>query len=63
MRGSDASFGIAVSYVDLEGRVPSKHPLQVIKGIVEDVLVSLETACSTPMWRGESILDAMRPRC
>ena len=42
MRGSDASSGSLFSYVDLEGRVPAKHPLRVIKGIVDDVLVSLD---------------------
>jgi len=42
MRGSDASSGSLFSYVDLEGRVPSNHPLRVIKGIVDDVLVSLD---------------------
>jgi transposase len=42
MGGSDASSGSLFSYVDLEGRVPAKHPLRVIKGIVDDVLVSLD---------------------
>lgn len=39
MRGSDATSGSLFSYVDLESRVPAKHPLRVIKGIVDDVLV------------------------
>jgi transposase len=30
------------SYVDLEQRVPARHPLRVIKGIVDDVLASLD---------------------
>jgi transposase len=42
MRGSDASSGSLFSYVDLEKRVPGKHPLRVIKSIVEEVLVSLD---------------------
>jgi transposase len=42
MRGSDASSGSLFSYVDLEDRVPAKHPLRLIKGIVDDVLVSLD---------------------
>ena len=35
MRGSDARSGSLFSYVDLEERVPAKHPLRVIKAIVE----------------------------
>ena len=42
MRGSDASSGSLFSYVDLEGRVPAKHPLWIVKGIVDDVLVWLD---------------------
>ena len=42
MRGSDARSGSLFSYVDLESRVPVKHPLRVIKAIVDDVLASLD---------------------
>ena len=42
MRGSDARSGSLFSYVDLERRVPAKHPLRVIKSIVDDVLVALD---------------------
>jgi transposase len=42
MRGSDQSSGSLFSYVDLEQRVPVKHPLRVIKAIVDDVLRSLD---------------------
>src|SRR5262245_60747358 len=42
MRGSDAKSGSLFSYVDLEKRVPAKHPLRVIKVIVDDVLHSLD---------------------
>jgi hypothetical protein len=34
MRGSDARTGELFSYVDLEDRVPAKHPLRVIRRIV-----------------------------
>jgi transposase len=43
MRGSDARSGSLFSYVDLEQRVPAKHPLRVIKAIVDDVLRALDT--------------------
>jgi transposase len=42
MRGSDRTSGSLFSYVDLESRVPAKHPLRVIKAIVDDVLVALD---------------------
>jgi transposase len=42
MRGSDQNSGSLFSYVDLEGRVPPKHPLRVIKAIVDDALRALD---------------------
>lgn len=42
MRGSDQTTGALFSYVDLEGRVPSGHPLRVIREIVNEVLISLD---------------------
>jgi transposase len=42
MRGSDARSGELFSYVDLEERVPAKHPLRVIRRIVNDVLAVLD---------------------
>jgi len=42
MRGTDARSGSLFSYVDLDQRVPAKHPLRVIKGIVDDALVALD---------------------
>jgi len=42
MRGLDARSGSLFSYVDLGSRVPPKHPLRVIKGIVDEVLVALD---------------------
>ena len=42
MRGSDQTSGSLFSYVDLETRVPQSHPLRVIRGIVNEVLASLD---------------------
>ena len=42
MRGLDARSGSLFSYVDLEQRVPAKHPLRVIKSIVDDALAALD---------------------
>jgi transposase len=42
MRGSDAVSGSMFSYVDLEDRVPAKHPLRTIRGVVNEVLLALD---------------------
>src|SRR5215467_5307298 len=42
MRGTDARTGELFSYVDLEDRVPAKHPLRLIRRIVNDVLRALD---------------------
>ena len=41
MRGEDRLSGSLFSYVDLEPRVPARHPLRLIREIVNDVLGSL----------------------
>jgi transposase len=42
MRGMDARSGELFSYVDLEKRVPAKHPLRLVRGVVNDVLAALD---------------------
>src|SRR6201984_2854472 len=42
MRGVDERAGSLFSYVDLEDRVPAKHPLRVIRRIVNEVLAALD---------------------
>jgi transposase len=42
MGGSDTRSGELFSYIDLEQRVPAKHPLRKIRQLVSDVLVSLD---------------------
>src|SRR3954468_16246457 len=42
MRGPDTRTGELFSYVDLEDRVPTKHPLRVIRRLVNDVLRALD---------------------
>ena len=46
MRGSDMVTGSLFSYVDLESRVPDKHPLRVIRRVVNEVLASLDAEFS-----------------
>ena len=42
MRGGDNRTGELFSYVDLEKRVRSDHPLRAIRGLVNEALVALE---------------------
>ena len=41
MRGSEIRSDSLFSYVDLEARVPAKHPLRVIRAIVDEALSAL----------------------
>ena len=42
MRGSDTRSGELFSYVDLEKRVPAKHPLRFVRSVVNDILTALD---------------------
>jgi transposase len=42
MRGTDARSGELFSSVDLETRVPAKHPLRLVRRVVNDVLAGLD---------------------
>ncbi len=42
MRGADETSGSLFSYVDLEERVPTRHPLRTIRRVVHDALASLD---------------------
>ena len=42
MRGTDEKSGSLFSYVDLEDRIPVKHPLRKIRQVVNDALASLD---------------------
>jgi transposase len=43
MRGSDATMGAMFSYVDVEARIPAKHPIRTIRRVVNDVLERLDS--------------------
>ena len=62
MRGGDKRTGELFSYVDLEKRVRSDHPLRAIRGLVNEALVALEHEFSTlyaPIGRPSKLLRAM----
>jgi transposase len=42
MRGSDERSGSLFGYVDLEERIPARHPLRTIRQVVNDALASLD---------------------
>ncbi len=42
MRGSDKQTGSLFSYVNLEDRIPARHPLRKIKSVVDAALASLD---------------------
>jgi transposase len=42
MRGTDKISGSLFSYVDIEDRIPARHPLRQVKRLVDDALVSLD---------------------
>ena len=42
MRGADETSGSLFSYVDLEGRIPARHPLRKIGQVVNEALASLD---------------------
>ena len=44
MRGLDSQTGSLFSYVNLEDRVPARHPLRPIKGVVDAALADLDAA-------------------
>lgn len=42
MRGTDETSGSLFSYVDIEERIPARHPLRKIRRVVNDALVSMD---------------------
>ena len=42
MRGTDETTGSLFSYVDLEDRIPARHPLRKVREIVNDALTSMD---------------------
>jgi len=43
MRGADGTSGSLFSYVDLEDRIPPRHPLRKIRQVVNDALATLDS--------------------
>ena len=42
MRGTDKASGSLFSYVDLEARIPARHPLRKVRQVVNEALASLD---------------------
>ena len=70
MRGQDSRSGSLFSYVDLEQRVRSDHPLRTIRTLVNEALASLDGRFSEiyseigrPSIPPEQLLRAMLLQC
>ena len=48
MRGEDGTNGSLFSYIDLEARIPAKHPLRVIRGATNAALAALDGSDEPP---------------
>ena len=48
MRGTDKISGSLFSYVDIEDRIPARHPLRQVKRIVDEALASLDAEADKP---------------
>ena len=57
MRGDDGKSGNLFSYVDLDDRVPKRHPLRLIRAIVNDVLADLIFGFFVVLFRHGSAFD------
>jgi transposase len=47
MRGEDRTSGTLFSYVDVEARIPGKHPLRAMRGLTDAALADLDRAFSS----------------
>src|SRR5271165_2659540 len=60
MRGEDRTSGALFSYVDVEARIPAKHPLRAMRRVTNAALAELDAAfsalyegCGRPSIRSE----------
>jgi hypothetical protein len=70
MRGTDETTGALFSDVDLDERVPARHPLREVREIVNDALVSMDAEFDRlyaregrPSIAPERLLRASGSRC
>ena len=47
MRGSDSRQGALFSFVDLDSRIPAKHPIRKLRQIVDTILATMDSEFST----------------
>ena len=57
MRGSDEPTGSLFSYVNLEERVPARHPLRKIKAVVDAALATLDAEFRAALRRRRPPVD------
>jgi hypothetical protein len=44
MRGEDLSSGALFSHIDVEARIPARHPLRAMRQVVNEALADLDVA-------------------
>jgi transposase len=66
MRGEDLTSGTLFSYVDVEGRIPARHPFRAMRRLTNAALANLDGAfsalyegCGRPSISPERLLRAM----
>src|SRR3974390_1180667 len=65
MRGEDRTIGALFSYVDIEARIPARHPLRAMRRLTDAALADLDgafsalyEACGRPSIPPERLLRA-----
>ncbi len=61
MRGLDQMEGELFSYIDLDKRVPARHPLRLVRSVVNDVLAALDGDFFQGLRGGWPAFDRARP--
>jgi len=50
MRGEDRTSGSLFSYLDIEGRIPARHPLRAMRRLTNAALAELFAAAEAGRW-------------
>ena len=58
MRGTDGTTGSLFSYVDLEERIPARHPLRKVREITNNLLAAGRKGLSSQRYKGLGEMNA-----
>ena len=62
MRGEDRTSGALFSYVDMEARIPARHPLRAMWRLIDAALDELDGSFSA-LYEGSGDLRSRRSGC